>query len=159
MLEVLPLSPRTADTNWPKQYSILRYVMLNIWTVGKALWSPVLRNCLGRMQAPYTTCIVYYIQSLPYIIYIMPGSHTFQYIPINHHDFTFSLWAIPLKFLLPSFNQWLWSPSVIVVLQGKRDSVWWWIVLCWSQFWFHHHCSFLVLSLLWLLYVPSMVLK
>ena len=89
----------------------------------------------------------------------MPRSHTFQYTPINHHHLTclliythryhsLSLRTIPLKCPLSSFSPWLWAPSVTVVLQGRRDGVWCWMVACGSHFWFHHRCACLVLSLL-----------
>jgi len=41
-----------------------------------------------------------------------------------------------------SFSPWLWDPSLIAVLQGRRNDIWYWIPACWSQFWFHQNSFF-----------------
>lgn len=89
----------------------------------------------------------------------MLKSHTFQQLLINHHYsslsllythgyHSLSLCANPLKCLLSSFSPWLWSSSVITVLQDRRDGVWCWIAAWWSLLWSHHRCTSLIPSLL-----------
>lgn len=50
--------------------------------------------------------------------------------------------AIPLNCPWSSFSPLLWAPSVITVLQGRRDYVQCWSLACWSQFWFHKNSFF-----------------
>lgn len=47
------------------------------------------------------------------------------------------------------FSPWVWDLSVIIYLSlGQKNGEWCWIVARWGQFWFHHHCTCPVLSLL-----------
>lgn len=144
MLEVLPLSPRTADPNWPKQYSIPSYVICRTWKVGKTVWSCSPQEVAGHEVSYFT---VHHLFSVLHQTLTLQNLHHawvphFSMYPKKSPWFSLCLWAIPLKFLLTSFSKWLWSPSVTAVFQGGRNSVWWWIVLFLTALvWFYHYCG------------------
>ena len=126
----------------PLKYQVWHHIVLNTpldWLVWVSPTDFLWKLTLCRVNFP---CPEPRTLSTPYSITWCPGSTLPNLLPslflslrigvyTHIHTQTYhslSLWAIPLKHLLSSFNSWLWAPPVLTVFQGRRDHVWCWMV-------------------------------
>lgn len=100
----------------------------------------------GMISTPYFLYLLCHTQVLFFAVTSYSDTVTFPVFWYMHtHPTCVSLpMGHPSK--MNSFSPWLWVLSVVTVLQSRKDFASSWIVACWSQFCFCHHCTCLPLQ-------------